>query len=124
MAKDEPQVPIDPPSFMLSPISMNDVEYQTWNCGINYTNHILGDDDYSIRAASCLPLVLWYVTLSILFSLVSYFTCHITCVVTSSCIGLACSSTLVELLDFLLMLLIYLGRFMTTSETRSLGSVL
>ena len=56
VAMDEPHVPMDPPSFMLSPISMIDAKYQIWSCGIAYTNCLLLDKDYDAFSKSRLML--------------------------------------------------------------------
>lgn len=37
---------MDPPSFMLAPLSMIDDEYQTWSVGIVSTDRLLEDGDY------------------------------------------------------------------------------
>ena len=36
VGEEMPQVPMDPPSFMLTPLSMMDAEYQLWRNGIPY----------------------------------------------------------------------------------------
>ena len=39
-------VPMDPPVFMLSPLSMTNAEYQLWRSGIPYTQRVLDELDY------------------------------------------------------------------------------
>ena len=56
MGEDMPQVPMDPPLFMLAPLSAMDAKYQLWRNGIPYTKKLLGnlDCDSSMRLVSCL----------------------------------------------------------------------
>ena len=46
VGEDVPQVPMDPPVFMLAPLSMTDVEYQLWRSGIPYTQWVSDELDY------------------------------------------------------------------------------
>ena len=46
MGKETPQVPMDPPPFMLAPLSMIDDEYELWRNGIPYAQWLFGNFDY------------------------------------------------------------------------------
>ena len=54
MGKDAPQVPMDPPVFMLAPLSMTDVEYQLRRSGIPYTKWVSDELDYEEFNDTCL----------------------------------------------------------------------
>ena len=46
VGEDALQVPINPPIFMLAPLSMTDVKYQLWRSGIPYTQRVSDELDY------------------------------------------------------------------------------
>ena len=46
VGRDEPQIPMDPPKFMLAPHSMTDAEYNSWGSGVSYTKRLLKGLDY------------------------------------------------------------------------------
>ena len=46
MGKDDPQIPKDPPEFMLAPHFMTDVEYNLWGSGVSYAKRLLEGLDY------------------------------------------------------------------------------
>ena len=48
VATEEPQVPMDPPPFMLAPFSMSKAKYQLWHGGIIYTNRLLEDQQQKL----------------------------------------------------------------------------
>ena len=43
---DDPQIPMAPPEFMLTPHSMTNVEYNLWRSGIPYARRLLNGLDY------------------------------------------------------------------------------
>ena len=76
VCKDEPQILMDPPEFMLAPYSMIDAEYNTWGSGISYVERLLEGLDYEEFNLTCLMpslTVLVYVqTMVLCFLLLSW----------------------------------------------------
>ena len=75
-----PQVPMDPPLFMLALLSMTDAEYLMWRSGIPYVERLTGDLDYGEFSETCLmpsfPIGVCILSLSSLFSLyLAYVAC-------------------------------------------------
>ena len=75
-----PQVPMDPPLFMLALLSMTDAEYLMWRSGIPYVERLTGDLDYGKFSETCLmpsfPIGVCILSLSSLFSLyLAYVAC-------------------------------------------------
>ena len=68
-----PQVPMDPPPFMLAPLSMMDAEYQLWRNGIPYAQQLfddLGYDEFSeTYLMSFFPIEVCIFSLSFFLSL-------------------------------------------------------
>ena len=62
VGRDDPQISLDPPEFMLAPHSMTDVEYNLWGSGISYVGRLL--EGWTMRSSTsltlCLPLLLRY----------------------------------------------------------------
>jgi len=54
VGKDVPWVPLDPLQFMLTLLSMIDVEYQLWRASIPYAEHFLNDMEYDEFSETCL----------------------------------------------------------------------
>ena len=54
VGEDAPQVPMDPPMFMLTLMSMTDIEYQLWRNGIPYTQRVSDELDYEEFNDTCL----------------------------------------------------------------------
>ena len=46
VGKDDPQISMDPPQFMLAPHSMTNAEYNSWGSGIPYAGRLLDGLDY------------------------------------------------------------------------------
>ena len=46
VGRDDPQIPMDPPEFMLTPHSMTDAEYNSWGNGVPYAGRLLKGLDY------------------------------------------------------------------------------
>lgn len=46
MGEDVPQVPMDPPLFMLPPFSMTNAEYQLWRNDIPYDERLMDEMGY------------------------------------------------------------------------------
>ena len=46
VGEDALQVPMDPPEFILSPLSMTDAEYTLWSPGVAYVNQLKEELDY------------------------------------------------------------------------------
>ena len=46
VGRDDPQIQMDPPEFMLTPYSMTDVEYNSWVSGVPYVGKLLEGLDY------------------------------------------------------------------------------
>ena len=46
MRMDDPQIPRNPPEFILAPHSMTDVEYNSWGSGISHVKWLLEGLDY------------------------------------------------------------------------------
>ena len=46
VGKDVPWVPLDPPQFVLTLLSMTDAEYQLWRVSIPYAKHLINDMEY------------------------------------------------------------------------------
>ena len=51
---DDPQIPMDPPEFMLTPHSMTNVEYNLWRSGIPYARRLHNGLDYDEFNINCL----------------------------------------------------------------------
>ena len=63
LSRDDPQIPMDPLEFMLTPHSMTNVEYNSWRSVIPYAKWLLNGLDYeefNINCLICLPLLLMY----------------------------------------------------------------
>ena len=58
VGKDDPQIPKDPPEFMLAPHFMTDVEYNSWGSGVSYAKQLLERLDYEKFNITCLMLSL------------------------------------------------------------------
>ena len=80
MGEDAPQVPMDPPTFMLALLLMIDAEYQLKRGGIVYIKWLLGDLDYMDFSKDCLishfPIRL---CTSSLLSFPSFYPVYLTC---------------------------------------------
>ena len=46
MGRDDPQILMDAPEFMLGPHSMIDDEYNSWGSGVSYAERLLEELDY------------------------------------------------------------------------------
>jgi len=46
VGRDDPQILMDPPEFMLAPHSINDAEYNSWGSGVSYAKRLLKGLDY------------------------------------------------------------------------------
>ena len=46
MGRDDTQILMDPPKFMLAPQSMNDAKYNLWGSGISYAERLLKGLDF------------------------------------------------------------------------------
>ena len=46
MGRDDPQILMDPPEFMLALHSMTDVEYNSWRRGVSYAERLLKGLNY------------------------------------------------------------------------------
>jgi len=75
-----PQILMDPPLFMLAPLSMTDAEYQLWRNGIPYSKQLMGDLDYKefskTRLMPSFPIGVCILSLSSFFSL---YLAHVAC---------------------------------------------
>jgi len=78
-----PQVPMDPPLFMLALLSMTDAEYQMWRSSIAYAERLMGDLDYGEFSETCLmpffPIGVCILSLSSLFSLYLAYLAYVAC---------------------------------------------
>ena len=54
MGRDDPQILMDHPEFMLAPHSMTDAEYNLWKSGIPYAGRLLEGLDYEEFNITCL----------------------------------------------------------------------
>lgn len=73
MGAETPQVLMDPPSFVLAPLLITDVEYQLWRNGIPYAQQLMDDLDYEEFSETWLmpsfPIEVCIFSLSSFFSL-------------------------------------------------------
>ena len=46
MGRDDPQISMDPPEFMLAPHSMTDAEYNSLRSGVSYAEQLFEGLDY------------------------------------------------------------------------------
>ena len=46
VGKDDQQIPMDPPKFMLAPYSMTDAKYNKWGSGVSYAEGLFEGLDY------------------------------------------------------------------------------
>jgi len=120
---DTPQVPMDPPTFILSPLSMPDVEYLLWKGGIAYTKRLLGDQGYEGFSEGCFmthfPIRIYILSFpsSLLFFLYLMYVVTLRC---DECFRVKP----VQLLVALLILFICLGQSMPMVWMELLGSAL
>ena len=54
VGRDDPQILMDPPEFILAPRSMTDAEYNSWRSGIPYAKRLLNGLDYEEFSITCL----------------------------------------------------------------------
>ena len=54
VGEDALHVPMDPPEFMLAPLSMTNVEYALWSPGVAYVNRLREELDYEDFNRTCL----------------------------------------------------------------------
>ena len=54
MGKDDPQILMVPPEFMLAPHSLTDVEYNSWASSISYVKLLLEGLDHEEFHITCL----------------------------------------------------------------------
>lgn len=54
VGEDAPQIPMDPPEFMLAPLSITDSEYALWSLGVAYVNWLRKELDYEKFNHTCL----------------------------------------------------------------------
>ena len=102
---------MDPLAFMLTPLSMSDVEYQLWKGGIAYAERPLGDQNYDeFNEGHLMPPIPIKVCTSS-FPFFSLFFLHIMYVITLRC-GECFRVRSVQLPVVLLILLTCLGWFM------------
>ena len=71
-----PQVPMDPPPFMLAPLSMMDAEYQLWRNGIPYAQQLFDDLGYDEFSETC--LMSFFPIEVCIFSLSFFHSLHLT----------------------------------------------
>ena len=79
MGRDDPQIPRDPPEFMLAPHFMTDAKYNSWGSGVSYTERLLEGLDYEefniTRLIPSLTVQIYAQTLDLFLSL--FFLCHV-----------------------------------------------
>ena len=72
VGRDDPQISLDPPEFMLAPHSMTNVEYNLWGSGISYAERLLEGLDYKefniTRPMPSLTIQVYAQSLFLLFS--------------------------------------------------------
>ena len=77
MGRDDPQILMDAPEFMLGPHSMIDDEYNSWGSGVSYAKQLLEGLDYGefniTRLMSSLTVQVYAQTLILLLSLFYLF---------------------------------------------------
>ena len=72
MGRDDPQIPMNPPEFMLAPHSMTDAKYNLWGSGVSYAEQLLEGleyEEYNITYLMPPSLFRYMLNLSFLFSL-------------------------------------------------------